>query len=121
MSEQPSVGPSKGTTSPRCRTFKGVFIREDRKKPVIIPEEDFMEMVKALRKPELVLKYRSADWWRMFLYAAYYLGLRRGEILGLAWGHVSLETLEVHVLSSNVEVPQGKSGSDISRYCRTVS
>jgi integrase len=79
--------------------FKGVFIREDRKKPVIIPEEDFMEMVKALRKPELVLRYRSADWWRMFLYAAYYLGLRRGEILGLTWGHVSLETLEVRVVA----------------------
>ena len=48
--------------------FKGVFIRENRKKPVIIPEEDFMEMVKALRKPDLVLKHRPADWWRMFLY-----------------------------------------------------
>ena len=79
--------------------FKGVFIREDRKKPVIIPEEDFMEMVKALRKPDLVLKHRPADWWRIFLYVAYYLGLRRGEILGLTWGRVSLETLEVHVLA----------------------
>jgi integrase len=79
--------------------FKGVFIREDRKKPVIIPEEDFMEMVKALRKPELILKHRPADWWRMFLYIAYYLGLRRGEILGLTWGRVSLETLEVYVLA----------------------
>jgi integrase len=79
--------------------FKGVFIREDRKKPVIIPEEDFLEMVKALRKPELVLKHRPADWWRMFMYTAYYLGLRRGEILGLTWDHISLETLEVHVLA----------------------
>ncbi len=79
--------------------FKGIFIRENRKKPVIIPEEDFMEMLKALRKPDLVLKNRPADWWRMFLYIAYYLGLRRGEILGLTWGRVSLETLEVHVLA----------------------
>ena len=79
--------------------FKGVFIREDRKKPVIIPEEDFMEMVKALRKPDLVLKHRPAEWWRVFLYIAYYLGLRRGEILGLTWGRVSLEALEVHVLA----------------------
>jgi integrase len=79
--------------------FKGVFIREDRKKPVIIPEEDFMEIIKATRKPDLALKYCSADWWRVFLYVAYYLGLRRGEILGLTWGQVSLETLEVHVLA----------------------
>ena len=51
--------------------FKGVFVREDRKKPVIIPEEDFMEIVKALRNPKLVLKHRSAEWWRVFLYVAY--------------------------------------------------
>lgn len=81
--------------------FKGVFIREDRKKPVIIPEQDFVEMVKALRKPDLVLKYRPADWWRMFMYTAYYLGLRRGEILGLTWDKVSLETLEVHVVAQS--------------------
>jgi site-specific recombinase XerD len=62
--------------------FKGYFIREDRKKPVIISEEDFAEMVKALRKPDLALKYRPADWWRIFLHTVYYLGLRRGEIWG---------------------------------------
>ncbi len=81
--------------------FKGVFIREDRKQPVIIPEEDFMEMVKALRNPQLVLKYRPAEWWRVFLYVAYYLGLRQGEILGLTWDRVSLDTLEVHVVASS--------------------
>jgi hypothetical protein len=58
----------------------------------------FQTQIKALRKPDLVLKYRPTEWWRLFLYVAYYLGLRRGEILGLTWGHVSLETLEVHVL-----------------------
>lgn len=79
--------------------FKGVFVREDRKQPIIIPEEDFMEIVKALRNPQLVLKHRPAEWWRVFLYVAYYLGLRRGEILGLTWDRVSLETLEVHVLA----------------------
>lgn len=81
--------------------FKGVFIREDRKQPVIIPEEDFMEIVKALKNPQLVLKHRPAEWWRVFLYVAYYLGLRRGEILGLTWDRVFLDTLEVHVVASS--------------------
>ncbi len=58
-----------------------------------------MELVKALRKPDLVLKYRPADWWRTFMYTAYYLGLRRGEILGLTWDKVPLETLEVHIVA----------------------
>lgn len=80
--------------------FKGVFVREDRKKPTIIPEEDFMAMVGALRKPDLTLKRRSADWWRVFLYVAYYLGLRRSEILGLTWGRISFDTLDVHVLAA---------------------
>ncbi len=77
--------------------FKGVFVRENREKPVIIPREDFTEILKALRQPNLNLKYRSSDWWRVFLYIAYYLGLRRGEIFGLTWGDVSINTLEVRV------------------------
>ena len=58
-----------------------------------------MAMVKALRSQDLGLKHRSTDWWRIFLYVAYYLGLRRGEILGLTWGRVSFESSEVHVLA----------------------
>jgi integrase len=79
--------------------FKDVFIREDRKKPIVIPEKDFLALVKALRKQDLSLKHRPPDWWRVFLYVAYYLGLRRGEILGMTWGQVALDTLEVHVLA----------------------
>ena len=85
---------------PDAPDFKGVFLREDRKTPTIIPEEDFMAMVGALRKPDLILKRRSADWWRVFLYVAHYLGLRRSEILGLTWGRVSFDTLEVRVLAA---------------------
>jgi integrase len=66
--------------------FKDVFIREDRKTPVVMPEEDFLTIIRSLRKPDLGIRKRSPDWWRVFLYLAYYLGLRRGEIIGLAWG-----------------------------------
>ncbi len=80
--------------------FKDVFIREDRRQPVIIPEDDFVAMVQALHDPGLVLKKRPAEWWRVFFYVAYYLGLRVGEILGLTWERVSLETLEVRIMAS---------------------
>lgn len=77
--------------------FSAVFVRVDQKQPITIPEEDFLAMLKALQDPELVLQKRPRDWWRVFLYVAYYLGLRRSEILGLAWDRVSFDTLEVHV------------------------
>ena len=80
--------------------FKELFIREDRKTPVIMPEDDFLTIIRSLRKPDLGIRKRSPDWWRVFLYLAYYLGLRRGEIIGLAWGEINFEALEVRVLAS---------------------
>jgi integrase len=77
--------------------FSAVFVRVDLKQPITIPEEDFISMLKALQNPKLVLQKRTREWWRVFLYVAYYLGLRRSEILGLAWDRVSFDTLEVHV------------------------
>lgn len=58
-------------------------------------------MVGALRKPDLALKRRSPEWWRVFLYVAYYLGLRRSEMLGLTWSHISFDTLEVRVMAAS--------------------
>lgn len=66
--------------------FKGVFVRENLKNPVIIPEADFIAMIKALRNPDSKLTKRSSDWWRIFLYLSYYLGCRRGETLGAHMG-----------------------------------
>ena len=78
-------------------SFKGIFLREDREKPIIIPEEDFLAMVVALTKPNLALIKRSGEWWRVWLYLAYYLGLRRGELFGLTWESIDLTTSEVLV------------------------
>jgi integrase len=76
-----------------------MFVKEPKKKPTIIPEEDFAAILAAVNaKPKL--KYRSAGWWRVFLYLAYYLGLRRGELLGLNWSDVDLERLEVRVVAN---------------------
>ena len=80
--------------------FGNVFIKEHRKKPTIIPQEDFMAMIVAIRSPDLILTMRSADWWRVFLYVAYYLGFRRGEILSLSWDDVNFTTLDVRVRAS---------------------
>lgn len=77
--------------------FAAVFVRVDQKQPITIPDEDFLAMLKALQDPKLVLRKRDRGWWRMFLYVAYYLGLRRSEILGLVWDSLSFDTLEVHV------------------------
>lgn len=80
--------------------FKSLFIKEVRKKPTIIPEEDFVAMIAALRKPDLCLTKRPAGWWRLFLYVAYYVGARRGEILSLSWDDVNFVTLEIRVEAS---------------------
>lgn len=81
----------------RVPDLTSVFIRVDRKQPTTIPESDFLSMLKALKKCDLSLRIRPAPWWRVFLYLAYYLGLRRGEILGLTWERVHLDTMEVVV------------------------
>jgi integrase len=77
--------------------FTGMFIKEDQKDPTIIPEEDFLALVATLRKPDLPLKIRPAAWWRMFFYITYYLGVRRGEALGLSWGSITFDAHEVRV------------------------
>ncbi len=82
---------------PTSPDFSGLYVRIDAKQPTTIPEDDFMSMVMALRKRSLELVHRPASWWKIFLYVAHYLGLRRGEILGLEWGQVSFATLEVTV------------------------
>lgn len=81
----------------KAPSFRGVFVRDVRKVPVTIPTEDFQAIILALRSPELQLTRRPAEWWRVFLYVSYYLGLRRGEALTLAWSQVNLATGEVHV------------------------
>ncbi|MEZ6073697.1 MAG: tyrosine-type recombinase/integrase [Pirellulales bacterium] len=81
-------------------SFTGVFVREDRSTPVSVPQTTFHNMVKALVDPSLELKVRSAGWWRMFLYLAYYLGGRRGELLDLTWDQVSFERREVTIVSA---------------------
>ena len=68
--------------------------------PVIIPEADFLAMVAALGNKDLQLLRRSIGWWKIFLYLAYYLGLRRGEIFGLTWDKIRLDSLEL-VVSAN--------------------
>jgi integrase len=79
--------------------FHGLFLKEPRKRPTIIPEEDFAAILAALKEPRLKLKYRPAAWWRVFLYLSYYLGVRRGELLALSWSDVDFARLEVRVVA----------------------
>ena len=59
-----------------------------------------MKLVKATKSPDVKLTKRPAVWWRTFLYIAYYLGLRRGEIFGLTWSDVSLCDLSVSITAT---------------------
>lgn len=93
----------------RLPNFTGAFVREDAKRPTVIPEGDFVAMVAAL-KTGPALERRTAVWWRVFLYLAYYVGLRRGELLGLTWDCVWLDSLEIVV----------KAGTSKSRKDRVV-
>jgi integrase len=77
--------------------FHGLFVREPRKHPTVIPEEDFLRLVKAIESVQTDLRRRDSRWWRMFLYVGYYLGLRRGESLALSWEDIRLDIREVRV------------------------
>ena len=76
--------------------FGGILLREDRKKPTIMPVDDFLALVVALSS-DIGLHKRSNGWWKVFLYVSYYLGLRRGEALSLMWKEVGFQTLEVRI------------------------
>ena len=79
--------------------FRGAFIREDRKLPVVVPVESYRAILKTVDDPatEVSLHYQSARWWRIFVRLAYSLGGRRGELLGLTWKSVDLEKAEILV------------------------
>lgn len=82
---------------PSAPDFSNVFIRVDAKPPTTIPEKDFVAIVTALQSPDLVLEHCPKNWWRTFFYLAYYLGLRRGELIGLTWERVNFEEQEITV------------------------
>lgn len=77
--------------------FHGLFVREPRSAPTVIPESDFLALVQATQTDSTKMARRSGNWWRTFLYVSYYLGLRRGEALSLSWADVRLDTREVRV------------------------
>lgn len=75
----------------RCPSFKGLFVREDVKVPVVIPPEHIAAILGSLDNPTLCLKVRSTGWWKVFLNIIYGLGLRRNEALGLTWNVVDFD------------------------------
>ncbi len=90
--------------------FKMAWVRADGKQPVVVPWVEYEGWLAALDSGELRLTKRPAAWWKVFAQVAYWLGMRRGEILGLCWSMVDLEKAELTVLS---ETSKG-------RRCRTL-
>jgi integrase len=81
----------------RIPDFTGLFLRVPKKKPVVMPDRDFLAIVAAAEAPDTPVTRRSGRWWRTFLYLGYYLGLRRGELLALTWRDIDWETNELRV------------------------
>jgi integrase len=90
--------------------FKTVWIRQDEKPPVVIPQAEYEAMLATLDSGTVKLTKRSSAWWKTFTQLVHGLGLRRGEMLGLRWESVDLEKAELTVLS---ETSKG-------RRCRTL-
>lgn len=81
----------------KAPSFKKVMLREDKKAPPFIPEADFLVIVAAVDKVELVL---GRQWWKTFLYVGYYCGLRTGELLSLQWPDVGADAVRVRARGS---------------------
>lgn len=81
-------------TAPR---FKGLFIREDRPAPVVIPRDNQAKFLAALNDPDLVLYIRPVKWWKVFILVIQELGVRRGEALNLRWESVNFAAKEITV------------------------
>lgn len=64
-------------------SLKTVWIRADKKQPVNIPLVEYESWLTALDSGKLRLTKRPAGWWQLFTQLAFWLGMRRGEILGL--------------------------------------
>lgn len=75
----------------RCPSFKGLFVREDVKVPVVIPGAHIEAMLGCLENPVIGLKVRPAGWWKVFLNIIYGLGLRRNEAMGLTWNTLDFD------------------------------
>jgi integrase len=91
-------------------TFKQAFVREDEKLPVVIPRAEYEAMLAMLDSGTVKLTERPAAWYKVFTQLGYQLGLRKGEILGLAWQSVDLEKMELVVQSKTSK----------SRRCRVL-
>ena len=78
-------------------TFKSAWVREDQRKPIVVPQEEYEMILANIHKVKLTT--RSATWWTVFTKIAFWLGMRRGEILGLKWELVDLDGEELTIIS----------------------
>jgi len=91
-------------------SFKGVFVREDERAPIRIPEATFSALLAALKEPSLALRKQSPSWWTVFLRLLHWTGCRSGELLKLRWKSINFKKQTVTVLA---ETSKGRRDKEI--------
>jgi integrase len=87
--------------------FKNAWVREDQRKPVVVPKEEYERILANIGKVKLTKA--TAPWWTVATTLLFWLGVRRGEIINsLKWENVNLDSLGSEELTVVSETSKGR-------------
>ena len=81
----------------RVPSFRGVFLRVNRKNPVHVPKNAQEAIIAALDDTKFQPRVCSRDWWKVFVLLCRETGARRNELLGLDWRRVAFAALSITI------------------------
>lgn len=87
--------------------FKSAWVCEDRRKPVIVPKEEYETILANIGKVKLTT--HSVPWWTVATVLLFWLGARRGELINsLKWSNVNLDSPGSEELTIVSETSKGR-------------